>query len=362
MSNKIIFEKFSKRIYEAYSTYNNTYEEKFPKNLVDRYVSYSLLDSLFPRPILTLLGLNYEKNSIDEINFDAITSEIVLIPQMLRDSFAIVDDVVDGDTEKFGNDTLPLSFSKLYGDNSISDIGKNVSLLFGIFLSSNLYEYVNTLQINEMKKNKCCKFISGVVYRTLEAELQGLLYQGKKISSIKKGDILKLYEFKAAEYCYSFPYLVGLLISEAPEDIIYDSEKMLKKIGVLSQIIDDIVGIFPEYIDEPKNTLSDLIELKRTFILLYFYEYNKNSKIELILNKFKINYNEATLIKNEMKKSGFLIKIRMFLIDSLNEIKNEINSLNVGLVTREYMMNLVIERIENNINTIISNITKESQI
>lgn len=356
MYNSILFSKFSPIIYKKYDEYNKKNLINFPDELKSKYYDYALYDYNFPRPLLTLLGINYNANTLDEINLNFPTDNLIFIPQILRDSFAIVDDVLDGDIEKFGKPTIPVSFSKYFNNEEINILGQSVAILFGDYLMGTLYKFIENLDTNSEEKLDIYSLVNNVIINTTLAEINGMLLQKKALHELSKNEILKLYECKAADYCYAFPYELGLIHSHAPLKLKNEIREILLKIGVLSQVIDDLIGIFPEAIDNQKNTISDLLKMRRTFILVYFYETNKKENIKNILEKNTCNEKDALLIKKEMIMSGFIKNINNLFSNEITNIKDKINNISIGEISKEYLLNTVDTRITKTYHTILKNI------
>ena len=107
------------------------------------YQRYAILDNNYPRPLLTLLGMNYDNDEAPCLD-SCVDATFLLIPQLLRDVLAIHDDIIDEDTEKFHQDTLPFAYSKIFAPSvdHMTKEGKDLALLFGDYLFPKIYEII----------------------------------------------------------------------------------------------------------------------------------------------------------------------------------------------------------------------------
>lgn len=354
---KEIFDLYRNEIKELQKHFLDTELNDLNSEFSQKYKEYTVLDENYPRPILTLLGTNIYSEDAPKLEHLG-DKEIVLIPQMVRDFLAIHDDVIDEDIEKFGKDTLPVSYSKLLSannENTLIKIGKDFSILYADYLLPIVYKMIADFSINAELKIRISKLISRVVRETNIGQMNELIMQQKLISSCNENEILNMYKQKAANYCYAFPMELGLVYSNVKETEILLMRSIMLEIGAYSQVIDDIMGIFPEFFNNSKNTISDLMLLRRSYILLKYMHYCNDE----ILKKDKLSFDEAFELKVRIYKSDILKVISEEASNVCVDLKKKINGLKIGSFLKEYLLKLIDSRIIKNLNIIAKNTSIE---
>lgn len=352
-----VFGRLSKNIAKEYKSYIENCINCGIKEINNKYYVYTSLDELYPRPILTLLGIHYKEDYLENIP-DSNFCKMIYIPQLIRDFLAIHDDVIDEDLIKFSTDTLPYAFTKLEESemNSLymSKAGKDRAILFADYLLPAIYTTICTAnECSDSTKIKIIEAINQVMKMTNYGQLMELDLEKRNINDIASEEILQLYKYKAADYCYAFPVEIGLIFANSPYENITEIRELLLNIGVCSQIVNDMEGIFYENYESERDTVSDLLELRRTYLLVKFIKINRDKDIEHILAKKKMTIEEAHIIKQAMLNSNFLDYIYNDLFRMCSEIKERVIDLPVGDVLKRYIYALIDSRVLENVKKLV---------
>ena len=350
-----IFRYYRQPIGDAYKAYINDYLGKIggrTKGLCDLYENYAVLDSNFPRPILTFLGINANANELKDIStFRDI--QLLFIPQLVRDFLAIHDDIIDEDLIKFNCDSLPYSFSKVHKKDTLrmNKWGKDVALLFADMQLSAPLNIISSLYVDHVTRMKLLNIVSQIFLTTNKGQIDELLLNDIPLGDISPNEIADIYQNKAADYCYAFPLTLGLVYSEANSQIIEEMRMIMLKLGFFSQIINDIEGVFFEHFDNERDTLSDLMFMRRTYLLVKFY-HSTNDDNKKILNLPNLSKEQANFIKNEIINSRVILELKNEIEMGCVQLKEDITSLQIGMVLKEYLLGLVNSRILANISKV----------
>ncbi len=236
--------------------------------LHERYLRYASGDSVLPRPILAYMGYHARSPAIDFADADRLL-ECFLIAQLLRDILAIHDDVVDEDMEKFGAPTLPLAFSSDRGlHGSLTRSGKDLALFYGDILFGVLGRLVSELPTHAIARVQ--RLVGETFAVTSAGQAEELLVERSPVASTTPEDVLSIAERKAARYCYSFPFLLGAYVAGHSDEDTGSAARLLIAIGRASQVIDDITGAFPGVVDRDKDSIGEIMQLRRTIPLVLF--------------------------------------------------------------------------------------------
>ena len=333
-------------------------ESKFKEcddRLISDYTKYARLDSNYPRPILSFLGINYQKDfeHCPDIE-DLVDSNFILIPQFVRDFLAIHDDIIDEDTNKFGEDTLPMSLSRLQTPSTehMTKVGNDLALLHGDCIIPVIYDIVCDSSLDAERKTAIISRINNTLYYTNIGQIQELLMQQKLVENCSEMEIQDMYKIKAADYCYVFPFEIGVLYQGgnlySPQ--IAQTHTILLEIGCVSQILDDLIGVFFETSGNQKNTLNELLFLRRSFLLKRTATRLDEDKIlNGILHKDYCDLDEASYIKNLIIKRGVGEELVLSLMERCQHLKAQVNNLKIGSLCKAYFLYLIDTRLEVNL-------------
>lgn len=251
---KLAFSELSPRIAALYSSFLDgvLISDDRLLQLDNFYREYTIRDANFPRPILTFFGYFYREK---EVSFDTLgeIGSVLFISQLLRDFLAIHDDVVDEDIIKFSFPTLPVLFSSAqfdmsaYKQTTLNKQGKDFALFYSDLLVAVIFKTLEDAPGDRLKP--LLKLVNETILLTQSGQIRELLLQKRNVESLEIDELVDMYTLKAAHYCYSFPFEAGLVLAGADAELISRSRQLLLRLGAASQIVDDVVGVFPELFD-----------------------------------------------------------------------------------------------------------------
>ncbi|GAA1082439.1 polyprenyl synthetase family protein [Nocardiopsis metallicus] len=227
------------------------------------YLAYAQVDSLLPRPVLALVGAGHDRPELPESLVEEL-GPLALVPQVIRDFFAIHDDIVDGDTEKFGHPTLPEAFR-----HRIGAAGHGAALFWGDLLLSLIRDLMKDAE--PRTRAVLWDVVIECVSRTQHGQLQELLWQ-REVGTITTEAVLRMYRDKAGDYCYGLPWRIGHAATGADPDQRETVARVLETIGTASQIVDDLATGCPDLMNAGKDDAAEIRTLRRTLILIELHQ------------------------------------------------------------------------------------------
>ena len=324
-----VFDALSSNISKEYRKYIADTFESGSESLDQLYCSYTSLDAFYPRPILTYLGTKYDANHLSDFDTHAFPT-VIFIPQIVRDFLAIHDDVIDEDLIKFNTDTFPFAISKQYNPHVeyMTKKGKDLAIVFADYSIPIIYNIASHTERDEKVRLALVNAISRVLLKTCTGQIMELELEQRMPFSIDENEILMLYDRKAADYCYAFPFELGMIYAGAPSELIDDSRKILLQIGACSQVVNDIEGIFYESYGDERDTVSDLLALRRTYLLVKLSHMTASDMVKGLLEKDSLTDGEAQTIKDEMIACNLLGSVCSDIYKICSDISARIKTLN----------------------------------
>ncbi len=237
------------------------------------------------RPILVLLSAKaVKKNSSSSFYNAAIAVEL------LHNFTLVHDDIMDNADMRRGRTTLHKKF----------DI--STAILAGDSLLSVAYEYL-LKDCNGNAKDVLASFTKGLVE---VCEGQSLDKEFELLQEVSLNEYIKMIEKKTAamaEMCCK----IGAQLGGGNEKEIKALTNFGKNIGIAFQIQDDLLDIVGDEKEFGKNVGGDLVEGKKTYLLLKALESARGEdleKIKLIIEKKGICREEIIFYKNLYIKLG----------------------------------------------------------
>jgi geranylgeranyl pyrophosphate synthase len=215
------------------------------------YVRYAAADRNMNRPLLALVGYGAQRSSLSSELYEQ-AGPLCLLPQLVRDFLAIHDDIVDGDTEKLGQPTLPAS------------VGEGTALFTADLLLGMIGDLITDSPVPPAVQNQLHALVWQILRRTQRGQLTELALQLQPPGKIPIEALLGMYADKAAAYCYVFPFEVGTALAGTHDTLAVGVRPVLEDIGTASQIVDDLLGNCP---GGSKETPGEVTQLRRTVLL-----------------------------------------------------------------------------------------------
>lgn len=317
------------------------------------YLPYALRDQFLPRPILAYMGYHATSSSVPFNDLDIIGDELFL-PQLVRDFLAIHDDVVDEDLEKFGEPPLPVAYSyrsgKRAGSTGITKQGKDFALFYGDFLLGIIFRIVARMDPPSAAV-RMTKLLADTLYVNQRGQLKELLLEEQPLTVATIDNVLDVHKKKAAYYCYSLPFEVGVVTGGHDPALARSVGVVLLELGTASQIIDDVTGALPGVLDHDKDTLGEIINLRRTvpLVLLAQQERLAPDVRNLLSYESPLDQGQALRVREALWASDVPRQCVSLVEEYASKVSVQLGSLAVAGPAREYLSDLVDRRLMANV-------------
>lgn len=305
------------------------------------------------RPVLFVIGYKgYAKKSPAGLYRSALSVEL------LHDFMLIHDDIIDKSSTRRGKPSMHAMFNNyLSKEKKIKFSGNDLAIVAGDIVYALAIDAFLSVKVNFRLKEKALRNFLKAAALTGSGEFIELLGGLKKLNSLKKSDIYKIYQYKTAFYTFSCPLSTGAILAGAGKKELKGLETYGKCIGEAFQIKDDILGMFGCEKNTGKSSLSDLQEAKKTLLIFYAYQNScqKNKKnITRLLEKKKINYQDLSKMRELIIKSKALALAQKDIKMLLKKSRSILSSLEMKKPLKEaltdYFLPLFKEKIQNKIN------------
>lgn len=323
--NKVIEKIFIKKIQET--------KNEFLKVYYGEMKDYFLSGGKRIRPLICIAAFNAfnKKEEGEKIVFPSVGVEF------LHNASLIHDDIIDKDDFRRGKPSFHFRFKNYhekyqlkkmekeeYG-TSIGIIGGDSAFFLGLeaFLNNDFEPEINLEAIN-IYKNAFIEISNGVL---IEMDMVN-----KKIASID--EYIEMISLKTGSLLKNST-LIGAIYAKASEKVKGEISNFALNLGIVFQIIDDILGTFGDEKVTGKPTDGDIREGKKTCLLLSALENldeSKKTRLMRITEKSEISTEEVNDVKELFKEANVVNSCNEkaqayyeLAINNLDTLKHDIN-------------------------------------
>ena len=267
------------------------------------------------RPMLFIISyLGYSKKVAPGLYTSALSLEF------LHNFLLVHDDIIDkSNRRRNGLSMHAMLNKKLQKYSNVKCSGQDLAIVTGDIMCALGISTFLEVKEDPVNKGKALKKMMESAVHTGIGEFLELFLETKKLSSVTKEDIYKIYELKTAIYSFSAPLVIGALLAGAKETEVDKLFECGLHLGRAFQIKNDLADIFDTTGNTNEFSLEDLREGKRT--ILIWYAYNNSGDKEKITVK--------RILEKQNSSYGELLELRKIIIDSgaIDYAKSEINKL-----------------------------------
>jgi geranylgeranyl diphosphate synthase, type I len=249
-----------------------------------------------------LVSLGYE--SAGGVNKE-VPIEAGAAVEILHSFLLIHDDWIDQDAVRRGKPTVHKQYEAIFKKQSWRGDGEHwaagMSIILGdtgCFLAQKI---LAQMPCDGELKAKALVSLSDYLVKTAYGENLDIAYDFDPEKNYE--DILKVKELKTAYYTVVMPLSLGAMLGGANEEKLKAIEEFGLPIGIAFQLRDDELGLFGDEETLGKSNLSDLVEGKKTLLILKALEKLEGEDKDFLLSIW--GKREAN--KDEIKKAKELI-------------------------------------------------------
>ncbi|MFX1594551.1 MAG: polyprenyl synthetase family protein, partial [Promethearchaeota archaeon] len=274
--------------------------------------------------------------------------------EFLHNASLIHDDIIDKDDFRRGKPAFHFRFRNYYQKYNLKrmidiDFGNSIGIIGGdsaFFLGLEAYLF------NEFEKNLNFKAIDYYEQAFIEIA-NGVLIETDMVNqrNLTISDYIKMISLKTGALIEK-SVLIGANYAKVDEKVLKDLSIYGINLGIIFQIIDDILGTFGDEKLTGKPTDGDIREGKKTCLLieaLNKLEDNNKIKLEELVEKADISDNDVKEIKDLFLEADVVNSCKEFANSYYNEAKLSLDKLNPIINQSEMeffenLLNFVLER------------------
>lgn len=211
--------------------------------------------------------------------------------ELLQTGLIIHDDVIDRSVERRQGPTMHLLWRDYFREaryqaryaSEPEHFGVSMAVLMGDIASALAYEILVRVGDFPLEQRlKAVHAFSEVISRVAIGELLDVDLGMRPLATLSEPEILQIYELKTAGYTTEGPLHLGAVLGGAKTEHLAVLSEYAIPLGVAFQIQDDLLGMFGRRDEIGKDEGSDLLEAKRTPLLLQSWRESSPSERDLL--------------------------------------------------------------------------------
>lgn len=281
------------------------------------------------RPFLAYLGYYLAKGEFED-KIDSEVLQLGIALELFQTMALVHDDIIDEATHRRGLPTIQTVYETRLA--TLFQNYKHLSLSSAILAGDVAYSLSNKAfsRVKMADKTLLEEYFWRMEAEVCFGQIDDTLGVGlAELSNLKREQVLNMLDYKSGRYSIEKPLLLGaILAGKTSQDLEILSHAGIQ-LGIAFQLADDILGIFGDEKVTGKSSGGDLVEGKRTLLLLQTYQaisIDDKETLNKILVSDKINGLEIAWFREKCKESGVYDNIKNYakeLVDNSKTILNQ---------------------------------------
>lgn len=276
------------------------------------------------RPFLAYLGYYLAKGEFEE-NINPEVFKLGIALELFQTIALIHDDIIDEATHRRGLPTIQTVYENKLATKFVNykHLALSGSILGGdvaYSLSNKAFSKVK-MEDKTLLEEYFWRMETEVCYGQVDDTLGVGLAQ---LSELKRDQVLNMLDYKSGRYSIEKPLLLGAILAGKKAEDLGSLSQAGIQLGIAFQLADDILGIYGDEKVTGKSSGGDLVEGKRTLLLLETYHglsVEDKETLEKILVSDKINGLEIAWFREKCKETGVYDNTKDFAKELVSDSK-----------------------------------------
>jgi geranylgeranyl diphosphate synthase, type I len=309
------FEPFLRQQLDILKTESESFnfEYQFCYSEIDRVASISGAKRI--RPFLVYMGYKLGKNNIDQYLSTQEWDDILNVGlglELFHTSALIFDDIIDEAETRRGENTIQVAYTKYFEKKLPQErSGRHQHhSLSGTLLAGMLAQSIGDRYVCQIDNLEIRNHFFTMQRELIAGQIDDCFGIGMSdFVDLEREKILTMMKTKSGNYSVQKPLQIGMLLAGVENNSFNFNEVSIvgEQLGIVFQLIDDILGIFGDEEITGKSASGDILEGKRTLLIENLYRVSnfadKNRVINIVGNPYATDQ-DISWIKNKLKQIG----------------------------------------------------------
>ncbi|MDR0397860.1 MAG: polyprenyl synthetase family protein [Candidatus Nomurabacteria bacterium] len=263
-----------------------------------------------------------------------VALEAALVIELLHDYLLVVDDIQDDSSLRRGKPAAHMLLREyhekhqLAGDKAHYGLSQTINAALA---GQNIaFQRALALPIESDAKVNALAHLNDFLTKTDFGQLGDFNNEAFKTTS--KADVMQVLQLKTAYYTFCMPVYFGASLAGMPK-INANLNDYLINTGICFQLYDDIIGTFGDTTKTGKSNRSDIIEGKRTLLVIYALESatsEQKATLAAALGNKNLSDEEFIAVQDILRSTGALKRCQNEAQSLVSEANQSIERANLS--------------------------------
>ncbi|MGV2982941.1 polyprenyl synthetase family protein [Microbacterium sp. AGC85] len=265
--------------------------------------------------------------------------------ELLHVALVIHDDVIDRDLVRRGEMNITGRFASealLRGAprREAHAWGEASSLLAGDLMLTLAHSVLARLDVDESRRQALLDIFDDTVFESAAGEHHDV-WLSLHLESATADDVLAMVDQKTAAYSFQAPLTLAAVLAGAPSSLLEELTLIARRIGVIYQLRDDVLGVFGDERETGKSALGDLREGKETLLVSYARADPAWATVEPYFGDEGMSASEGESLRRVIEESGALLFVESLISERCTEVHALIRESHLPAPMVEQLIDLV---------------------
>lgn len=265
--------------------------------------------------------------------------------ELLHVALVIHDDVIDRDLVRRGEMNITGRFAseallRGAGRREAHAWGEASSLLAGDLMLTLAHSVLARLDVDESRRQAALDIFDEAVFESAAGEHHDA-WLSLQLESATAEDVLTMVDRKTAVYSFQAPLTLAAVLAGAPSRVVDELTVIARRIGVIYQLRDDVLGVFGDEGETGKSTFGDLREGKETLLVSYARSDAAWATVAPHFGDDEMSASEAESVRRVIEESGALLFVESLISERCDEVHRLIRESHLPTAMTQQLNDLV---------------------
>lgn len=265
--------------------------------------------------------------------------------ELLHVALVIHDDVIDRDLVRRGEMNITGRFASealLRGAprREAHAWGEASALLAGDLMLTLAHSVLANLDVDESRRQAALDIFDETVFESAAGEHHDV-WLSLRLESATADDVLAMADQKTAAYSFQAPLVLAGILAGAPSHLLDELTAIARRIGVIYQLRDDVLGVFGDERETGKSTFGDLREGKETLLVSYARSDAAWATVAPYFGDDGMSASEGESLRRVIEESGALLFVESLISERCAEVHRLIRDSQLPAPMVEQLVDLV---------------------
>lgn len=248
--------------------------------------------------------------------------------ELLHAALVIHDDVIDGDLTRRGRENVTGAFEREAralgaARRDARAWGEASSLLAGDLLLTEAHALLAGLDVSDAVRRTALDLFRDTVVESAAGEHADVRLS-MRLSPAGPDDVLAMIEQKTAAYSFRAPLRLAGILAAAPAQLLDAVDAIARRIGMIYQLRDDVLGTFGSEAETGKSSLSDLREGKETLLISYARSHPEWEGVRGLFGDDGMTAADGERVRAVVERSGARRMVERIIDDACRDVEARI--------------------------------------